>query len=162
MKTTFTDTNNLLRRLSIASFCDIHGSITMVMSLITVVVFKIQPSTNTATMIEASVSMFPFPCQLTVADRCIGRIYTLSMLSNLSNNCTLTLGESQGSSGIRQDRRPLGHNRQRPAHPARCRDILLPVRRGRDSHGQRDLESGDGNSDVNSVGTVEKALRQRV
>ncbi|KAJ7277751.1 hypothetical protein C8J57DRAFT_1222541 [Mycena rebaudengoi] len=90
LKTNFVSTTELLRCLSITSVR--NGSITTVMtfvssvqpglhthhliSLINLVVFTLQPETNSAVMIEMT----------------IGRIYTLSMLANL-NNRTLLVGQ---------------------------------------------------------------------
>ncbi|CAK5269598.1 unnamed protein product [Mycena citricolor] len=72
-ETSFKDTCNAIRRLTIASLR--NGAITTV--LIAVVIFCIQPETNTATMIEIIV----------------GRIYSLSMLSNPNNRASL-LGDT--------------------------------------------------------------------
>ncbi|KAJ7728806.1 hypothetical protein DFH07DRAFT_850779 [Mycena maculata] len=83
IKTTFTDTKSLIRRLSIAAVR--NGSITTIMTVITLVVFRLQPETNSAVMIEMT----------------IGRVYTLSMLSNLNNRATL-LGDSQTSGSNRK------------------------------------------------------------
>ncbi|KAJ7264619.1 hypothetical protein C8J57DRAFT_1718516 [Mycena rebaudengoi] len=74
LKTNFVSTTELLRCLSITSVR--NGSITTVMTLINLVVFTLQPETNSAVMIEMT----------------IGRIYTLSMLANL-NNRTLLVGQ---------------------------------------------------------------------
>ncbi|KAJ7777477.1 hypothetical protein B0H14DRAFT_329386 [Mycena olivaceomarginata] len=78
LKTNFVNTTELLHRLSIASVR--NGSITTMMTLVNLVVFKLQPETNSAVMIEMT----------------IGRIYTLSMLANL-NNRTLLVGQLQAS-----------------------------------------------------------------
>ncbi|KAJ6544985.1 hypothetical protein DFH09DRAFT_658171 [Mycena vulgaris] len=143
IKTNFAGTKDLLRRLSIASVR--NGSITTAMTLITIIVFKNQPETNTATMIEMT----------------IGRIYTLSMLSNL-NNRSLLMGESQGSSPVNG----------RKTTNADVTATVLRIRQDVETHYQsdvdaipmgntdyglhktRDIESGDGNSDVNLVVTV--------
>ncbi|KAJ7490457.1 hypothetical protein FB451DRAFT_1220126 [Mycena latifolia] len=79
IKTSFSDTKSLIRRLWLSAVR--NGSITTVMTIITLVVFTLQPETNSAVMIEMT----------------IGRVYTLSMLSNLNNRSVL-LGESQSSS----------------------------------------------------------------
>ncbi|KAJ7833930.1 hypothetical protein B0H14DRAFT_2799765 [Mycena olivaceomarginata] len=78
LKTNFVNTTELLHRLSIASVR--NGSITTMMTLVNLVVFKLQPETNSAVMIEMT----------------IGRIYTLSMLANL-NNRTVLVGQLQAS-----------------------------------------------------------------
>ncbi|KAJ6535661.1 hypothetical protein B0H19DRAFT_1271391 [Mycena capillaripes] len=54
LRTNFVNTTELLRRLSIASVR--NGSITTIMTLVNLVVFKLQPETNSAVMIEASLS----------------------------------------------------------------------------------------------------------
>ncbi|KAJ7884244.1 hypothetical protein B0H13DRAFT_2537526 [Mycena leptocephala] len=113
LKTNFVNTTELLRRLSITSVR--NGSITTMMtfvpsvllglhthhliSLVNLVVFKLQPETNSAVMIEASPS--PLHAIHVLLDNSwsqmtIGRIYTLSMLANL-NNRTLLAGQLQAS-----------------------------------------------------------------
>ncbi|KAJ7908058.1 hypothetical protein B0H13DRAFT_2498819 [Mycena leptocephala] len=113
LKTNFVNTTELLRRLSITSVR--NGSITTMMtfvpsvllglhthhliSLINLVVFKLQPETNSAVMIEASPS--PLHAIHVLLDNSwsqmtIGRIYTLSMLANL-NNRTLLGGQLPAS-----------------------------------------------------------------
>ncbi|KAJ7067383.1 hypothetical protein C8F01DRAFT_1121120 [Mycena amicta] len=145
IKTSFSDTKDLLRRLTIASLR--NGSITTIMTLITLVVYKAQPEANTATMIEMAV----------------GRLYTLSMLANL-NSREMRLGDSQTSasspSGARNKSGLTNGNDQTPT--------VLRIRQDVETHYQsdadaipmsnidqfgrtkRDLESGDGdaNSDV--------------
>ncbi|KAJ6586440.1 hypothetical protein DFH09DRAFT_1308468 [Mycena vulgaris] len=133
IKTSFVGTKDLLRRLSIAAVR--NGSITTIMTLIAIIVFKIQPETNSATMIEMT----------------MGRIYTLSMLSNL-NDRILMLAEAQGSSGpkrtngvettatvlrIRQD---VETHYQSDADAIPMRGTTYGTRKA-------DLESGDGSSD---------------
>ncbi|KAJ7066900.1 hypothetical protein B0H15DRAFT_872079 [Mycena belliarum] len=61
------DTRDLLSRLSIAAVR--NGSITTAVTIVTIVLFKLQPETNTALMLEIT----------------IGRVYSLCMLSNLNN-----------------------------------------------------------------------------
>ncbi|KAF7343201.1 hypothetical protein MVEN_01751300 [Mycena venus] len=78
LKTNFASTTELLHRLSIASLR--NGSITTLITVVNLVVFKLQPETNSAVMIEMT----------------IGRIYTLSMLANL-NNRTFVLDQLQAS-----------------------------------------------------------------
>ncbi|KAJ7692399.1 hypothetical protein B0H17DRAFT_1061390 [Mycena rosella] len=72
IKTSFSDTKYLIRRLLVAAVR--NGAITTVMTIITLV-----------SVIEVT----------------IGRVYTLSMLSNLNNRSVL-LGDSQGSSGSKK------------------------------------------------------------
>ncbi|KAJ7627266.1 hypothetical protein FB45DRAFT_920919 [Roridomyces roridus] len=71
LETDFVNTAELLHRLSLTSLR--NGSITTLMTIINIVVFKLQPQTNAAVMIEMT----------------IGRIYTLSMLANLNNRTNL-------------------------------------------------------------------------
>ncbi|KAJ7243506.1 hypothetical protein C8J57DRAFT_1726006 [Mycena rebaudengoi] len=95
LKTNFVSTTELLRRLSIASVR--NGSITTVMTLINLVVFTLQPETNSAVMIEASSSSrhaIHLLLNISWPQMTIGRIYTLSMLANL-NNRTLLVGQLQ-------------------------------------------------------------------
>ncbi|KAJ7587202.1 hypothetical protein C8J56DRAFT_93079 [Mycena floridula] len=79
LKTAFSGTSELLRRLSLAAVR--NGSITTTMTIVTVVLFKIQPGTNSALMLEIT----------------IGRVYSLCMLSNL-NSRPWAHSDSQGSS----------------------------------------------------------------
>ncbi|KAF8203511.1 hypothetical protein K438DRAFT_1964988 [Mycena galopus ATCC 62051] len=72
LKAAFVGTSELLRRLSLAAIR--NGSITTTITIVTVVLFKIQPETNSALMLEIT----------------IGRVYTLCMLSNLNNRVWLT------------------------------------------------------------------------
>ncbi|KAJ7614025.1 hypothetical protein FB45DRAFT_885590 [Roridomyces roridus] len=137
IKTSFASTQQLLHRLLISSVR--NGSITTIMTVVTVIIFSIQPETNSATMIEMT----------------IGRIYTISMLSNL-NNRTL-LGEAQGSSGAKKTH-----------HGADTTATVLRIHQEVETHYQydndaipmndtqyggkksisKDVESGDGNSEV--------------
>ncbi|KAJ7290149.1 hypothetical protein C8J57DRAFT_1458800 [Mycena rebaudengoi] len=80
LKTAFTGTSELLRRLSIAAVR--NGSITTTVTIITIVLFKLQPETNTALMLEIT----------------IGRVYSLCMLSNLNNRKWLNNGTSGDNS----------------------------------------------------------------
>ncbi|KAJ7848357.1 hypothetical protein B0H14DRAFT_2768096 [Mycena olivaceomarginata] len=67
LKTDFRGTSSLIRRLSLASVR--NGSITAAMTIATLIVFKLQPETNTALLIEMT----------------IGRVYSLCMLVNLNS-----------------------------------------------------------------------------
>ncbi|KAJ7741710.1 hypothetical protein B0H16DRAFT_1890449 [Mycena metata] len=78
LKTGFAGTGDLLHRLSLAAVR--NGSITTAMTIVTLIVFKLQPQTNTAPMIEIT----------------IGRVYSLCMLSNLNNR---SWGSNASSSG---------------------------------------------------------------
>ncbi|KAJ7732168.1 hypothetical protein B0H16DRAFT_1582220 [Mycena metata] len=78
LKTGFSGTGELLRRLSLAAVR--NGSITTAMTIITIVVFKLQPEANTAVMIEII----------------IGRVYSLCMLSNLNNRSWISDASSGG------------------------------------------------------------------
>ncbi|KAJ7640195.1 hypothetical protein B0H17DRAFT_1216652 [Mycena rosella] len=81
LKSAFADTSNLLRRLSIAAVR--NGSITTAATIVTVILFKAQPETNTALMLEIT----------------IGRVYSLCMLSNLNNRIWITDNSSRSSKG---------------------------------------------------------------
>ncbi|KAJ7037280.1 hypothetical protein C8F04DRAFT_421737 [Mycena alexandri] len=72
LKTAFVGTSDLLRRLSLAAIR--NGSITTTVTIATIVLFKIQPETNSALMLEIT----------------IGRVYTLCMLSNLNDRVWIT------------------------------------------------------------------------
>ncbi|KAJ7701377.1 hypothetical protein B0H17DRAFT_185750 [Mycena rosella] len=87
IRTSFSDTKDLIRRLWVAAVR--NGAITTVLTIITLVVFTLQPQTNSAAMIEVT----------------IGRVYTISMLSNLNNRSVL-LGDSQGSSSNKKTTEP--------------------------------------------------------
>ncbi|KAJ7701376.1 hypothetical protein B0H17DRAFT_1045206 [Mycena rosella] len=76
IKTSFSDTKDLIRRLWVSAVR--NGAITTVMTIITLVVFTLQPQTNCA---------------------------FLSMLSNLNNRSVL-LGDSQGSSSNKKTIEP--------------------------------------------------------
>ncbi|KAJ7309413.1 hypothetical protein DFH08DRAFT_1049688 [Mycena albidolilacea] len=142
IKTTFVDTKDLLRRLSIAAVR--NGSITTVMTIITIIVFKSRPEDNTAVMIEMT----------------IGRIYTTSMLSNLNNRILMTGDSSDRSS----QKRTAGVDTHGNPSTVVCirQDIethyqsdadAIPM--GKTAYGARkgDLESADGASD-REVGLV--------
>ncbi|KAJ7688244.1 hypothetical protein B0H17DRAFT_1332191 [Mycena rosella] len=74
----FVATNNLLQRLSVAAVR--NGSITTAVTIVTVILFKAQPETNTALMLEIT----------------IGRVYSLCMLSNLNSRIWLPDNSSRG------------------------------------------------------------------
>ncbi|KAJ7229341.1 hypothetical protein C8J57DRAFT_191552 [Mycena rebaudengoi] len=78
LQNAFVGTSDLLRRLSLAAIR--NGSITTTVTIVTVILFKIQPETNSALMLEIT----------------IGRVYTLCMLSNLNNRVWIT-NESSGA-----------------------------------------------------------------
>ncbi|KAJ7847605.1 hypothetical protein B0H14DRAFT_3453686 [Mycena olivaceomarginata] len=78
LKTAFVGTSELLRRLSLAAIR--NGSITTTLTIVTIALFKIQPETNSALMLEIT----------------IGRVYTLCMLSNLNNRVWIT-NEASGA-----------------------------------------------------------------
>ncbi|KAF7354366.1 hypothetical protein MVEN_01125200 [Mycena venus] len=78
LKTAFVGTSDLLRRLSLAAIR--NGSITTTITIVTVVLFKIQPETNSALMLEIT----------------IGRVYTLCMLSNLNNRAWIIKDSNGG------------------------------------------------------------------
>ncbi|KAJ7078769.1 hypothetical protein C8R44DRAFT_863044 [Mycena epipterygia] len=80
LQTAFIGTSQLLRRLSLAAVR--NGSITTTVTIVTIILFKIQPETNSALMLEIT----------------IGRVYTLCMLSNLNNRIWLTNSSSGGDS----------------------------------------------------------------
>ncbi|KAJ7277147.1 hypothetical protein C8J57DRAFT_1308657 [Mycena rebaudengoi] len=79
LKTNFIGTKHLIRRMSLAAVR--NGSITTILIIIGIILFRVEPQTNTATMIEMT----------------IGRVYTLSMLVNL-NSRRAEGATSQGSS----------------------------------------------------------------
>ncbi|KAJ7642547.1 hypothetical protein B0H17DRAFT_1339210 [Mycena rosella] len=74
----FAVTNNLLHRLSITAVR--NGSITTAVTIVTVIVFKVQPEMNSALMLEIT----------------IGRVYSLCMLSNLNSRIRLPDNSSCG------------------------------------------------------------------
>ncbi|KAJ7683676.1 hypothetical protein B0H17DRAFT_1204974 [Mycena rosella] len=93
----------------------------------------------------------------------IGRVYSLSMLSNLNNRTLLNMGESQGSSGIAGRKTA---NVETTATILRIRQDVethyqsdadaIPMSNIMMDHKTRDIESADANSDagVNLVVTV--------
>ncbi|KAJ7794065.1 hypothetical protein B0H14DRAFT_3497389 [Mycena olivaceomarginata] len=78
LRTAFVDTRDLLRRLSLAAVR--NGSITTTVTIVTIILFKIQPETNSALMLEIT----------------IGRVYSLCMLSNLNNRVWISSSTSGG------------------------------------------------------------------
>ncbi|KAJ7701245.1 hypothetical protein B0H17DRAFT_1327751 [Mycena rosella] len=157
IKTSFTDTKDLLRRLSIAAVR--NGSITTAMTLITIIVFKIQPQTNTATMIEARTSLSRLDFTNNFAQMIIGRVYTISMLSNL-NNRTLMMDEAQSSNGPKrtgQGDTPTILRIRQDVETHYQSDVDVIPMQSIGYGGKADLESGDGRSDrdVNLVVHVE-------
>ncbi|KAJ7499886.1 hypothetical protein FB451DRAFT_1549383 [Mycena latifolia] len=79
LKTAFVGTSDLLRRLSLAAVR--NGSITTTVTIVTIILFKIQPETNSALMLEIT----------------IGRVYSLCMLSNLNNRVWISNSSSGGN-----------------------------------------------------------------
>ncbi|KAJ7136844.1 hypothetical protein C8R44DRAFT_868943 [Mycena epipterygia] len=119
IKTSFSDTKSLIRRLSVAAVR--NGSITTIMTL--------------------DILYYRFKFQMT-----IGRVYTLSMLSNLNKRSAL-LGESQGSNTKRTTADPSA--------------TILRIRQDVETHYKSDtdaiqmtdydvhkLNSTDGSSDI--------------
>ncbi|KAJ6570986.1 hypothetical protein DFH09DRAFT_1362580 [Mycena vulgaris] len=90
MKSVFSDTQNSIRRLWIAAVR--NGAITTVISISTVIVSRFIPRRIVRVDDPLRESQLIELFSMTV-----GRVYTLSMLSNLNNRATL-LGDSQGSS----------------------------------------------------------------
>ncbi|KAJ7839138.1 hypothetical protein B0H14DRAFT_3698947 [Mycena olivaceomarginata] len=130
---------SLLCRLAVR-----NGSITTVMTIITIIVFKSQPEDNTAVMIEMT----------------IGRIYTISMLSNLNNRILMTGDSSDRSSpkrtaGVDTHGNPSTVVRIRQDIETHYQSDADAIPRGQTAYGTRkgDLESGDGASD-REVGLV--------
>ncbi|KAJ7111936.1 hypothetical protein C8R44DRAFT_882966 [Mycena epipterygia] len=150
IKTSFVGTKDLLRRLSIAAVR--NGSITTLMTLVTVI--------HSSGHHDGGKHPPTFPSHQLIFYRqmTIGRIYTLSMLSNL-NNRSLLMGASVHSNGTKKTQ----------VEPA---TTTLRIRQDVETHYQsdadaipmshteygqkRDLESGDGNSDVGLVVTAIK------
>ncbi|KAJ7485885.1 hypothetical protein FB451DRAFT_1392609 [Mycena latifolia] len=142
IKTSFVGTKDLLRRLSIAAVR--NGSITTIMTLITVIVFKIQPETNTATMIEARIPL--------LHDHRT-HLHHVSMLSNLNNRALLA-----DVGGLSSSAKRTGNPEQTPTVLRIRQDIETHYQSDADAipmHGttygahKADLESGDGQSDRN-------------
>ncbi|KAF7312671.1 hypothetical protein MIND_00281400 [Mycena indigotica] len=138
LRSDFADTKNLLRRLTIASLR--NGTLTTLLTVVSIIVFQAQPELNTATMIEMT----------------LGRIYTLSMLSNL-NNRALMPGNSAQSTTSNARKTILSHD-QSPTVLRIRQDVETHYQSDADSipmdstgFGRRtkeDLESGDGSSEV--------------
>ncbi|KAJ7256093.1 hypothetical protein C8J57DRAFT_1651556 [Mycena rebaudengoi] len=87
LKTNFIGTKHLIRRMSLVAVR--NGSITTILML--------EPQTNTATMIEASITPAVLSAIGVLFSMTIGRVYTLSMLVNLNSRRSKG-ATSQGSS----------------------------------------------------------------
>ncbi|CAK5270628.1 unnamed protein product [Mycena citricolor] len=139
MKSTFQDTKSLLRRLSLEAVR--NGSITTVMTIITLVIFTQQPGENSAVMIEMT----------------IGRVYTLSMLSNLNNRSMLT-GDSQLSGSRKAGGNNTHHDHQTPTMLRIRQDVEThyqidsdPIQMGAMQKGREAAANSDGTSEVDLV-----------
>ncbi|CAK5265479.1 unnamed protein product [Mycena citricolor] len=137
-QTTFSDTRNLIRRLTIASLR--NGSITTIMTIITVIVFSAQPEANSATMIEIT----------------IGRIYTLSMLSNLNNRSSLFGGSTEGKTSDQTHHHHANHNNTNTQGNV---PTVLRIRQDIETHYQRDAIPMETRVGMNkSEGDLESAV----
>ncbi|KAJ6579652.1 hypothetical protein DFH09DRAFT_1147176 [Mycena vulgaris] len=142
-------TSDLLRRLSLAAVR--NGSITTTVTIVTVILFKIQPETNSALMLEIT----------------IGRVYSLCMLSNLNNRAwktdSSTVGGyettkggvshrigSEGAGTIVRIQRDIEYTTDDHANSTIPMDALAFDRRKQD-----DAESGERNS-VDYAGSAKK------
>ncbi|KAJ7215226.1 hypothetical protein C8J57DRAFT_1396811 [Mycena rebaudengoi] len=106
LQNAFVGTSDLLRRLSLAAIR--NGSITTTVTIVTVVLFKIQPETNSALMLEIT----------------IGRVYTLCMLSNLNNRVWIT-NESSGAVDVTS----AAFNRNTARESNKTTSAIVPIQK---------------------------------